>query len=116
MIKARIGEDVTFNWTVTLDDRESLPLIQFQYSRTKDFDESTRMVANKYADRVTITDPFQGKVNVSNTGALTLHNVTTNQRGYYKCTVTLLRQGTSITTKAHLVVGSKYIFLCTYVF
>ena len=113
-MKATIGQDLTFNWSLTLEKGDSLILMSLEYSKAQQFDEmSAEKMAYIMKNSMSIVNAFKGKVSVTRTGSLTLHNVSVEQEGFYRCTVTLEQQSRSVSIKRQLLVGSKYVFITT---
>ena len=111
-MKATIGQDFTFDWSLTLEKGDSLILMSPEYSKTEQFDEmSTETMAHIEKSSISIVDAFKGKISVARTGSLTLHNVSVEQQGFYRCVVTLKQQSRSVSIKRQLLVGSKYVFI-----
>ncbi|XP_046858477.1 hemicentin-1-like isoform X2 [Xenia sp. Carnegie-2017] len=104
VIKARIGDDVTLNWTFTLDSGEALLLYEVQYSKGKVFDNSAKRIAYILQDKVTVMNNY--KVSVEPTGTVTLHNVTEQERGYYKCTLSLANTVNIFSDTVEVYVGT----------
>ena len=112
IVKATIGQDFTFDWSLTLEKGDSLILMSPEYSKTEQFDEmSTETMAHIEKSSISIVDAFKGKISVARTGSLTLHNVSVEQQGFYRCVVTLKQQSRSVSIKRQLLVGSKYVFI-----
>ena len=111
VIKARIGQDVTFNWNYTVEDGESLVLMKLDYSKTYEFDntKNTKRIAYQYPHSMPINKVSKKKVHVARTGALTLYNVTVEDQGFYKCTVSLDARAVPLTDTTLLLVGSKLL-------
>jgi hypothetical protein len=85
--------------------------MKLEYSKTNQFESSAKRIAYKLkGTNQSISSAFKGRVSVTRTGALTLYNVSVNQRGFYRCTVSLEDQDDSFAHKAQLLVGSKYIY------
>ena len=108
-MKATIGQDFTFNWSLILEKNDSLVYMSLEYSKTEQFTEtSTEKIAIILQDSLHIVNAFKGKVSVSRTGSLTLHNVSVEQRGFYKCSVSLQQKTRAVSIKRQLLVGGNY--------
>ena len=108
-MKATIGQDFTFNWSLILEKNDSLVFMSLEYSKTEQFTEtSTENIAYILQDSPPIVNDFKGKVSVSRTGSLTLHNVSVEQRGFYKCSVSLQQKTRAVSIKRQLLVGGNY--------
>ena len=110
IMKATIGQDFTFNWSLILEKNDSLVFMSLEYSKTEQFTEtSTENIAYILQDSPPIVNnDFKGKVSVSRTGSLTLHNVSVEQRGFYKCSVSLQQKTRAVSIKRQLLVGGNY--------
>lgn len=108
--RAKIGQNVTFHWNITLESGETLFLMSWKYSKTKMFEDSAVSIARRLNGKeASINKAFDGKVNVERNGTMTLYNVTAEQRGFYKCEVLLQDQfNEPLRDKAQLLVGRKY--------
>lgn len=110
MIQARVGEDVTFNWTFTLGKHESLLMMALYYSKAVEFESTKEIIAyRKDEGGLHITDSSARRVTETDAGVLTLHSVTVENSGFYKCEVSIEGQARPIWDKTQLLVGSKHM-------
>lgn len=73
------------------------------------FDNSAKRIAYILQDTVTVMKNY--KVSVEPTGTVTLHNVTEQERGYYKCTLSLTNTVDIFSDTVEVYVGSKFVVI-----
>ena len=108
ILKAIVGEDITFSWKFTLGSGDELVLLKFEFtdSSSGSFETGSSRIAYRTKDGQTTVDrPFTSRVLVSPTGALTLFNVSVRDRGMYKCHIEL-KKGV-LSHKVRLHVGGR---------
>ncbi|XP_028402396.1 hemicentin-1-like [Dendronephthya gigantea] len=106
-VQATVGEDVTFNWTFTLGNHESLIMMTLYYSKSVQFESTKEIIAYRTnKGGLHVTDSSARMVTETDAGVLTLHSVTVANSGFYKCEVSIEGQARPIWRKTELLVGT----------
>lgn len=105
IVKATVGDNITFPWNFTLGSREEFLLMKLEYSKIYSFETTSVGIAYRTKEKLSIVDAFKGRVLVQQSGALTLLNVSIENQGFYKCQIEL-NGGAPLWDKVQLLVGA----------